>query len=99
MMLPCLSIGRSRSELGPTNSARGAGGLPGPLAVVDDLNGARRRCVGVVTQGDGLADQDGVDLAEPAMQAHRAVFHHPAFGLEQEQVVEVEASVADRSGG
>ena len=49
--------------------------------------------VGVVAQDDGLADEHGVDLVEPSVQAHRAVFHHAALGLEQEQVVEVEAGV------
>ena len=72
-----------------------AGGPPGTLAVVDDLEGARRRCVGVIAQGDGLADEHGVDLVEPTVQADGAVFHHAAFGLEQEEVVEVEAGVGE----
>ena len=36
-----------------------------------------------------FADEHGVDLVEPSVEAHGAVFHHTAFGLEQEQVVEV----------
>ena len=36
-----------------------------------------------------MADQDGVGLVHPAVQAHRAVFHHAAFDLEQEQVVKI----------
>ena len=47
----------------------------------------------VVAQGDGLADEHGVDLVESAVEAHGAVFHHAAFGLEEEEVVEVCAGV------
>ena len=70
-----------------------AGGESCTVAVVDDLDGSRRRCIGVVTQGDGFADEDGIDLVEPAVQAQRAVFHHAAFGLEEEEVVEVGGGV------
>ena len=49
--------------------------------------------MGVVAQGDGLADEPGVDLVEPCVEAHRWVFHHAAFGLEEEEVVEVCAGV------
>ena len=70
-----------------------AGGGACGFGVVDDLDGARRRCVGVVAQGDGLADEPGVDLVEPCVEAHRSVFHHAAFGLEEEEVVEVGAGV------
>ena len=70
-----------------------AGGESSGLGVVDDLDGARRRRVGVVAQGDGFADEHGVDLVESSVQAHRSVFHHTAFGLEEEEVVEVEAGV------
>ena len=55
-----------------------------------DLQGARRRRLGVVAQGDGLSHEDGIDLVEPPVQAHGAVLHDAAFGLEEEQVVEVE---------
>ena len=55
-----------------------------------DLQGARRRRLGVVAQGDGLPHEDGIDLVEPPVQAHGAVLHDAAFGLEEEQVVEVE---------
>ena len=34
--------------------------------------------------------EDGIDLVEPPVQAHGAVLHDAAFGLEEEQVVEVE---------
>ena len=70
-----------------------AGGGACGLGVVDDLDGGRRRCVGVVAQGDGLADEPGVALVEPCVEAHRWVFHHAAFGLEEEEVVEVCAGV------
>ena len=70
-----------------------AGGGACPLGVADDLDGARRRCVGVVAQGDELPDEVGVDLVEPAVEADGAVFHHTAFGLEEEEVVEVGAGV------
>ena len=66
-----------------------ASGPPCTLAVVDNLDGPRRRRLGVVTQGDGMADEHGIDLVESAVQAHRAVFHDAAFGLEEEEVVEV----------
>ena len=59
------------------------------MAVVDDLDGPRRRRLGVVTQGDGLADEHGIDFVESAVEAQRAVFHDAAFGLEEEEVVEV----------
>ena len=72
-----------------------AGGESCTLAVVDDLDGARRRCVGVVAQGDGLADEHGVDLVESSVETDGAVFHDAAFGLEQEEVVEVEAGVGE----
>ena len=49
--------------------------------------------MGVVAQGDGLADEPGVALVEPCVEAHRSVFHHAAFGLEEEEVVEVGAGV------
>ena len=55
-----------------------------------DLQGARRRRLGVVAQGDGLSHEDGIDLVESPVQAHGAVLHDAAFGLEEEQVVEVE---------
>ena len=70
-----------------------AGGESCRLAVVDDLDGSRRRCVGVVAQGDGFADEHGVDLVETPVEAQRAVFHHAAFGLEEEEVVEVGGGV------
>ena len=70
-----------------------AGGEACAAAVVDDLDGSRRRRLGVVTQGDGLADEHGIDLVESAVQAHRAVFHDAAFGLEEEEVVEVGGGV------
>ena len=60
---------------------------------MDDLDGARRRSVGVVAQEDGLADEHGIDLVESAVEADGAVLHHAAFGLEEEQLVEVEAVV------
>ena len=62
---------------------------PAGVAVVDDLDGPRRRRLGVVTQGDGLADEHGIDFAESAVEAQRAVFHDAAFGLEEEEVIEV----------
>ena len=46
--------------------------------------------LGVVAQGDGVPHEDGIDLVEPPVQAHGAVLHDAAFGLEEEQVVEVE---------
>ena len=70
-----------------------AGGESCGFGVVGDLDGARRRSVGVVAQGDGFADEHGVDLVEPSVEAHGAVFHHAAFGLEEEEVVEVEVGV------
>ena len=70
-----------------------AGGESCGLGVVDNLDGARRWCVGVVAQGDGFADEHGVDLVEPSVEADGAVFHHAAFGLEEEEVVEVEVGV------
>ena len=66
-----------------------ASGKACTVAVVDDLDGPRRRRLGVVTQGDGLADEHGIDFVESAVQAQRAVFHDAAFGFEEEQVVEV----------
>ena len=66
-----------------------AGGPPCTLAVVDDVDGPRRRRLGVVTQGDGVADEHGIDFVETAVQAQRAVFHDAAFGLEEEEVIEV----------
>ena len=70
-----------------------AGGGACGLGVVDDLDGARRRRVGVVAQGDGFADEPGVGLVESCVEAHRSVFHDLAFGLEEEEVVEVCAGV------
>ena len=70
-----------------------AGGGACTLAVVDDGDGACRWCVGVVAQGDELPDEVGVDLVESAVEAHGAVFHHAAFGFEEEEVVEVGAGV------
>ena len=37
-----------------------------------------------------MPHEDGIDLVEPPVQAHGAVLHDAAFGLEEEQVVEVE---------
>ena len=70
-----------------------AGGESCGLGVVDDCDGSRRRGVWVVTQGDGLADEHGVDLVEPTVEAQRAVLHDAALGLEEEEVVEVCAGV------
>ena len=70
-----------------------AGGASCRLGVVDDLQGPRWGCVGVVAQGDGFAHEHGVDLVESAVEADGAVFHHAAFGLEEEEVVEVGAGV------
>ena len=63
------------------------------LALVDDCDGALWRCVWVVAQGDELPDEVGVDLEEPGVEADGAVFHDAAFGLEEEQLVEVCAGV------
>ena len=71
-----------------------AGGESCGLGVVDDCDGSRRRGVWVVTQGDGLADEHGVDLVEPAVEADGTVLHDAALGLEEEEVVEVEVGVA-----
>ena len=70
-----------------------AGGGACGLGVVDDLDGPRRRRVGVVAQGDDLPDEVGIGLVEPSVQADGTVFHHAAFGLEEEEVVEVCAGV------
>ena len=40
-----------------------------------------------------MADEHGVDLVESSVEADGTVFHHAAFGLEEEEVVEVEAGV------
>ena len=40
-----------------------------------------------------VADEHGVDLVETPVEAQRAVFHHAAFGLEEEEVVEVGGGV------
>ena len=56
---------------------------------MDDLNGTRRRCIGVVSQGDGVSDEERVDLVESSVEADGAVFHDAAFGLEEEEVIEV----------
>ena len=50
---------------------------------MDDLNGTRRRCIGVVSQGDGVSDEERVDLVESSVEADGAVFHDAAFGLEE----------------
>ena len=39
-----------------------------------------------------MPDEDGVDLVEAHVEADGAVLHDAAFGLEEEQVVEVEAA-------
>ena len=59
------------------------------MAVVDDLDGPRRRRLGVVAQGDGLADEHGIDIVETSVETQRAVLHDAAFGLEEEEVIEV----------
>ena len=41
----------------------------------------------------GVPHEDGIDLVEPAVQADGAVLHDTAFGLEEEQVIEVEVEV------
>ena len=48
-----------------------AGGGACGFAVVDDLDGALWRRVGVVAQGDELPDEDGVDLVESAVAGSR----------------------------
>ena len=40
-----------------------------------------------------MPHEDGIDLVEPAVQADGAVLHDTAFGLEEEQVIEVEVEV------
>ena len=60
---------------------------------MDDLERSRRGRVWVVSQGDGVPDEERVDLVEPTVQADGAVFHDAAFGLEEEEVVEVEGGV------
>ena len=70
-----------------------AGGHPCGLGVVDDLDGSRRRRIGVVSQGDGVADEHGIDLVETTVEADGAVFHDAALGLEEEEVVEVRGGV------
>ena len=70
-----------------------SGGLSGGFPVMDDPDRARRRCLWVVAQGHGLPHEQGIDLVQASLQAHGAVLHDASFGLEQEQVVEVEGGV------
>ena len=69
------------------------GGEAGVATVVDDLERPRRRYARVVAQGHGRADQERVDLVQTAVERYGAVFHDPAFGLEQKQIVEIDGGV------
>ena len=60
---------------------------------MEDLQGPGGRCAGVVADGDGLTDQQRVDLVEAAVEAEGAIVHDAAFGLEQKQVVQIDRLV------
>lgn len=55
-----------------------------------DLNRTLRRGIGVEAQGDLVPDQGGIDLVDHAVEAHGAVLLYFAFGLEEEQIIEVQ---------
>ena len=73
------------------------GGLSGGLAVVDDRQGSRGRRVGVVAHGDVVPHEQSIDLVQTPVEAEGTVLVHAPFGLEQEQVVEVEVGGGKRT--
>ena len=64
-------------------------------AIVPDLNGPTGGCGRIVTQGNPLADEGGIDFEEGAVEADGAVFLDLAGGLEQEQLIEIETGLGE----
>ena len=69
----------------------GPGVLQG-LMIMPDLDSTSGRGR-IVTQGDPLADQRGIDLVDDAVEADGAVGFDLAHGLEQEQIVEIDTGL------
>jgi hypothetical protein len=67
-------------------------------ALVPDLDGAAE-LVGVAAQGDHLADEDGVDLVEDAVEADGAVLVDTALLREEEEAAEVDVGVGQADVG
>ena len=62
-------------------------------AIVPDFDRTSWGCGGVIAHGDVFADERGVDLVDGAVQTQCSVFLDPVFGLEEEQLVEVEGGL------
>ena len=65
------------------------------FSVMPDLHGPSGGSRGVEAHDDVVADKGCVDFVKSAVEADGAVFLDLAFGLEEEEIVEVESGVGE----